>query len=523
MDGEPDSMAAQGGGESPESPGVRLLKVLAGPQRGAEATLLEGDHLLGSAEECDFVLCDASVAPEHARLVVHNGEVRVQAADSGLTVDGRPLQAGQAAQLAAETVIGIGTTVVAIGTAETDWSHLVLLASTTRAAEDGRTTGAATPESANAGERAATDDNAGESRPPADGAPEAAEPSDPIPAAQADSEEQHPARHGRVRRLAWIAAVLVVIVAISLVTIHLVASRADGVDDAAARAQAARRSMLEARKVVAASGFPELDVSLSRDGTVVVEGYTPTAADKQTITGAFAAKGIEADQRIWPVDGMMSDVRETLDRLGGGTLGHRYVGHGTVAFEGYYSGTLSSDELAAIVGEEVPAVRSIQSGEHTLAEATADMRSRIRRASLADFLSVTPDGARVAVTGVLDPDQMKVWQEVRGAFDAAMNGLPHVESSVRAQKVSGDQLQAREASSSGQASPASRNGFPRLSICGVMGASKGPFYALLDDGVRLGKGDVVNRFYVVEEIGQETVVLRRGTQRKVYYLGGNDE
>ena len=523
VDGEFDSLAAQGDGESPETSGVRLLKVLAGPQRGAEAKLSEGDYLLGSAEGCDFVLCDASVAPEHARLVVQNGEVQLRAADSGLLVDGRPLEAGQTAQLSAETVIGIGTTVVAVGTTETDWSSMVLLATTARVEYNGRTTGTATPESDDAEQRATTEDDVGQSRPPADGAPRASEPSDPIAEAQAGSEEKQPAHHGSARRLAWIAAALVVIAAISLMTTHLIGTRTDGVDDPAAREEAAKRSLLEARKVVAASDFPDLDVKLNRDGTVVVECYTPTAADKKTITSTLATKGIEAEQRIWPVEVMMSDVRETLDRLGGGTIKHRYVGQGTVAFEGYYSGTLSSDELAAMVGDEVPAVRSIQSGEHTLAEAAADMRSRIRKNNLADFLNVAPDGAKVVVTGVLDSDQMKVWQEVRGAFDAAMHGLPHVESSVRAQKVMGDQLQDRETPSSGQKSSASPTGFPELSIRGVIGRDIGPIYVLLNNGVRLRRGDVVNGGFVVEKIGLEHVVLRRGTQRRAYYVGENDE
>jgi len=498
--------------------------------------LRDGEYRLGSADDCDLVLSDASVAPEHLRLVVQNGAIRVEAADSSIVVDGRPLESGQTSELSAEAVIGVGTTVVAIGTAETDWSSLSLPPTKVPANGDGRTPVDIAPGESGAAEQPTNDDEGGgKSRRTEAGTSQDPESLDHPPAAETDSspiadatdslharEEKTPGRWSG-RRPAWIVLAGVVLAVAGLVTIRFIGSRIDRVDEGASRAEAAQRSLRQAKKVVAASSVPDIAVSLSRHGTVIVEGYTPTATEKLEIIEGLSASGIEADDRIWPIDRMMSDVRDTLDRLGGTSLRHTYVSQGTVALEGYYSGSLSSDELTAIVRDEVPALRGIQSAERTLADATADLRTRIRDVNLTGFLTTTPDGSRIAVEGVLDPDQMKAWMAVRDAFQAENHGLPDIESRVQAEKITGPSLQASEAMVTGQHASSPQVDFPRLQVFGILGLSEGPFYALVNQGTRIRKGDKLNGVFTVEEIRYDRVILRDRNQLKTYLVGSSDD
>ena len=48
----------------------KTLRIVGGMHEGARLNLAPGDYVIGSAEDCDIVLRDASVAPRHVRLTV---------------------------------------------------------------------------------------------------------------------------------------------------------------------------------------------------------------------------------------------------------------------------------------------------------------------------------------------------------------------------------------------------------------------------------------------------------------------
>ena len=61
-----------------------LLKIVEGPNKGAEVALVEGvDITLGKSDACDIVLADATLGDEPLKLAV---------ASDSVTLDGEPLQ-----------------------------------------------------------------------------------------------------------------------------------------------------------------------------------------------------------------------------------------------------------------------------------------------------------------------------------------------------------------------------------------------------------------------------------------------
>ena len=86
-----------------------LLKIVEGPNKGAEIALVEGvDVTLGKADECDIVLADPTLPDAPFTLV---------ATASGVTLDGSALEPFH--------VKTAGSTAFAVGPADAVWGDLV--------------------------------------------------------------------------------------------------------------------------------------------------------------------------------------------------------------------------------------------------------------------------------------------------------------------------------------------------------------------------------------------------------------
>ena len=96
-----------------------LLKVFSGPHAGAEIVLTDGEHIVGSGDDCDIILDDPQIAPRHASLNVQGQSVTCTALDdANIYVEGQP--SGNA-QLKAFEYLTIGTTHLAVGPEGDEW------------------------------------------------------------------------------------------------------------------------------------------------------------------------------------------------------------------------------------------------------------------------------------------------------------------------------------------------------------------------------------------------------------------
>ena len=85
-----------------------LLKIVEGPNKGAEIALVSGVAVtLGKGDDCDIVLADKTLP---------SAPVSIEASDSGVTVDGEPLE-----EFAVKTT---GATSFAVGPADEQWGEL---------------------------------------------------------------------------------------------------------------------------------------------------------------------------------------------------------------------------------------------------------------------------------------------------------------------------------------------------------------------------------------------------------------
>ncbi len=102
-----------------------LLKILSGPNLGAEAILRDGAYIIGSDPECDLVISDVMVAPQHVRIdIKEDGPQYTRLADP-LYLDGKPIvETKSVGSLHLYGVLTLGTTSFAIGEAGEPWPTL---------------------------------------------------------------------------------------------------------------------------------------------------------------------------------------------------------------------------------------------------------------------------------------------------------------------------------------------------------------------------------------------------------------
>ena len=155
-----------------------LLKIVEGPNRGAEIALVEGVAVtLGKGEDCDIVLADATLPDE---------PMKIEASESGVSVDGEPIE-----PLRVRTA---GATSFAVGPADSPWGELAWPKAESAATGNGE-----------AGERHETKDEK-ESSP---------EPRAPSPAPQ-DKPSDEPPKKGRRGCLGCLVALIVLLMVLVL-------------------------------------------------------------------------------------------------------------------------------------------------------------------------------------------------------------------------------------------------------------------------------------------------------------------
>jgi len=102
------------------------LKVLSGPHLGAEVLLTGKQYLIGSDEDCDIVLSDASVYQRHVRLEKSSGEWTITVLEGAVLVGDEPLSPGSTGRLEAGKTFALGTTHIGMGPLDYDWAGKVL-------------------------------------------------------------------------------------------------------------------------------------------------------------------------------------------------------------------------------------------------------------------------------------------------------------------------------------------------------------------------------------------------------------
>lgn len=479
-----------------------VVHLLTGLQQGAEAPLLDGiDYVLGRDETCDLVLWDESVAPRHLVLRAESGRVRVRALEQPLALLDRLLEPDGALELEIAATLRVGTLVLALGPADTDWSRLV--------PPDERSLAGPSHEL----------DEPPEPRTGPDAATPMATPM--APETIANPLDTEPLTSATVAR-SWMRPVRITALVAGSVPIVLlillgVLFETRSTPEAALSTEATPAQSIErARTLAQRAGLDGIEIRLGADGRLTLRGYSETRAQRNALTAALLAEGLRVENRLWLEDVLHETLRETLERLGGRHLSYDYRGQGEVQVKGILRPGLTAERLVRTLQDDVPGIHRVVTELHPIAPLLLDLREALRAARLDLKLTLTSGEPPVTLSGRLNAREMEHWSAIRDRLAARYPELPPLVSDVMLDEPLAPPVMV--APSEAIATGASSTETP-IRVVGVLIGADTAACAILESGERVRRGERIGGRYVIEEIRFDRVIARADGQQHIFPVG----
>jgi type III secretion protein D len=480
-----------------------FLVVLTGTQRGARAPLNESvDYVVGADEDCDLVIWDDSVAPRHLRLVGHAGRWRIEALDRTVVLDGLVLAAGESIECTPGLVLRLGEVCLGLGAEHQDWSQAVW----PEPPADITPTVAKTDESVDAETpRVPTVTGAPETKEPAIAAPE---PDDRF------TNRQSPPRVFWIPAVAILGALLILALMLNGWWSASGQGLEEAADDPAATARLDPRT--QARAVLERFSLTEAELTERPDGVLILTGYCDSRAFKERLTQALAEAGVRVDNRLWPEDRVREALAHALERVGAGQIEHDYLGRGVVRLSGHLPADLAKDQFLRLLYQDVAGLARVDDNVRAITDLIADLQQRVREAGLPlDRLEFSAEGQAVRVAGRLNAADAPRWEAVANAFGQAHPDMAPLDVAIKWAAARSGSERTTAVSTNPPVWVSSRR------VLGILIGVDQTAFALLDDGTRVTKGDLIDGRYVVKEIQFDRVIAFDGSERKTFHVGAS--
>jgi type III secretion system YscD/HrpQ family protein len=295
-----------------------FLKILSGPHLGAEVLLREGRQVIGSAEDCDILLDDGSVAARHLALEVSPEGIRLAAMEDVVYVEGEKAEPGDA-PLLPYRIVTIGTTHFGVGLSGERWPPFDLPAIR------------------------------GPRRPP-----EGTE----APPGRETGESPSGGDRGKRRTVSAILAAALPVLVLAMFSLREIPLPPEARASPAGPAEA----LDGVRRVLGNLGLGGVEASVLEDGRMEVRGFVETAGEKRRLAGAlrpFRTGPAPLLLRVAVNGRMVEDCRAILGSLGL-RLDVESPGPGTVVLTGRAPDGDLLNRGIALLHQDLPALRDVE-------------------------------------------------------------------------------------------------------------------------------------------------------------------
>ncbi|MCP4745718.1 MAG: EscD/YscD/HrpQ family type III secretion system inner membrane ring protein [Desulfobacteraceae bacterium] len=102
-----------------------LLKIYSGSHAGAELNLFPGEHLIGANEECDIILQDCIAENISVQITVHDDSIEFTVKSGKCRVGSQDFGEGESFNLAPGAIFKLGTACMSIGKETVNWEEFV--------------------------------------------------------------------------------------------------------------------------------------------------------------------------------------------------------------------------------------------------------------------------------------------------------------------------------------------------------------------------------------------------------------
>ncbi len=466
----------------PETTSPFILKVLSGPHLGAEVQLAAGEYRIGRDLECDVVLSDHSLAPEHALLAITADGFRVQSLAGEVVIE-RRLHEDPARLLPFFTMLGLGTTVLTVGPETATWPNLQPpLPGTGESApaltviEGGGAAAAAAP--------------GGSDRP-----------------AVATAARPASRRRTTSTRLAAFGVVMAAVIGVlpflgrsdqqqaTPPDLERFAMSEDGL-----RSAAPTPEMLIGERLAALGKAGTMAVEPDGPDRWLVRGYVRTQDERHDVQASLDELELPLRYQVL-VDAQLEQVaRDTLIALGR-RLDTVTVEEGVLTLAGFIPEASDLQRAVDIVGRDVRGLRSIDNRVETERSILAAMQRRLVDGGLAALVRLDLERGQIVARGRVGGDRAEAWQGLFDSFvaDFGRYGMPIVSEVVRVRDET--------------AAPAT----VQLDVRAVGGIGR-QSWVILGDGEKYLEGSLLPDGWRIERIGAGEIVLARGGQRYTHQL-----
>jgi type III secretion system YscD/HrpQ family protein len=438
-----------------------ILKVLTGPNQGAELELSAGAYVIGSADECDVNFSDALVAPRHLSVELSEDSIVAKRLDGKVFVDGKPM-VDTRQTIKFFQFVTAGSTYFLFGPAGREWPQgvpgpLPPLEPATQTQ----------PESA---------------------APESSALSTKGP--EKPKDEASPT--DRAKKVALLTFLLFSVLAVS----SFLLMRLDRRDPPP---PATAESILPGVKAMVQKQPDAEAVTVGiRNSRVFVSGFVPTNAEARQLRSlvtrpdGLVACAVVSDEEI------LADVGEILDSFRSG-LSAKMDSAGGVEISGFAGDTDTWNQLRTMLESDLPGYPrlkfSVVSGNQVISEGEAILR----QSGLASLIHLEATSAGLTASGSVPAMEAEAWAQAK---DKIRSGLP-------AGVMLKDQV-----TSGGDSSSADDYLLSSISM--------GPLpWVTLRNGMKLFPGAVLPNGWTLQTIQPESVELRQGDDTITIDLGKN--
>jgi type III secretion system YscD/HrpQ family protein len=437
-----------------------ILKVLTGPNQGAELELSAGAYVIGSADECDVNFSDALVAPRHLSVELSKDSIVAKRLDGKVFVDGKPM-VDTRQTIKFFQFVTAGSTYFLFGPAGRDWPQ-----------------GVPGPLPPLEPETAAPEPESAESPAPSTKGPE--KPKD----------EASPT--DRAKKVALLTFLLFSVMAVS----SFLLMRLDRRDPPP---PATAESILPGVKaMVQKQPYAEAVTVGIRNSRVFVSGFVGTNAEARQLRSlvtrpdGLVACDVASDEEI------LADVGEILDSFRSG-LRAKMDSAGGVEISGFAGDTDTWNQLRTILESDLPGYPrlkfSVVSGNQVISEGEAILR----QSGLTSLIHLEATSAGLTASGSVPPMEAEAWAQAK--------------DKIRSELPAGAMLKDQVAFGGDSSSV---DDYLLSSI------SMGPLpWVTLRNGMKLFPGAVLPNGWTLQTIQPESVELRQGDDTITIDLGKN--
>lgn len=452
-----------------------LCKMLSGPHLGAEVRLAAGSYRVGRDDAADIVLEDQAMAVEHALLAIEPDGVCVEPLLGEVLID-RVAHKDPVKRLPFFTVLGLGTTYLAIGPEDAAWPVLAV--------------------------------------PPPwpDGQAASAE----SPAAPGATADPPPVKSRRWFDQPW-AALAALLLVLAVVPLPGSLGRDDEVrpvpaappPDPAQTLAAAQAAVAEALRGVEVDGLTVTPDP--RRERLLVEGWVPTEVERKAVLERLAALSLPLTPRVWSRDGVMGGVATAVQALGR-PLEVSWAGAGEVDLKGYIASASDLQRVVDLLQRDVAGLKGVRNEVMTDDAVEAWLSRRLAEAGLTEVLRVKRGNQTLSVRGELTAGQRQAFREIAADYAQGPGRFLGLEAQiVQAQEL--PQAQAAVAPAMAQFELRFFGTVRRDGLMAALVARDG------EPGIRrVSAGDAIDEWEVKEVTRERLVLVREGGDEAVFSI-----